>query len=135
MFSEPATGTKFFGREEVLEILNKRASALRDGYRQNIALTGQSLADKSSIIMRFLRDIGEDGFVPVYVEVIREPFRSFANKFIATMLFNALRKSGEPGGTGLEALLARAQDVLPGTSQAIRQVYSCIDRQDLEDAY
>ena len=49
MFSEPVVGEKFFGREEVLELLNKRVLALKDGYRQNVALTGQSLSGKSSV--------------------------------------------------------------------------------------
>ena len=53
MFSEPVIGEKFFGREEVLELLNKRVLALKDGYRQNVALTGQSLSGKSSIILAF----------------------------------------------------------------------------------
>ena len=57
MFSEPAIGEKFFGRDTILEILKKRALALKDGYRQNIALTGQSLAGKSSIILQFLHAI------------------------------------------------------------------------------
>ena len=50
MFSEPVVGDRFFGREEVLDLFNKRVAALKDGYRQNIALTGQSLSGKSSII-------------------------------------------------------------------------------------
>ena len=48
MFSEPVIGERCFGREEVLELLNKRVLALKDGYRQNVALTGQSLSGTSS---------------------------------------------------------------------------------------
>ncbi len=135
MFSEPVVGERFFGREEVLDLLNKRASALKDGYRQNVALTGQSLAGKSSIILHFLHDIREEGFVPVYVEVIKEPFRSFANKFIATMLYNALIKKGEHVDIALDSLLATAQDVLPKTSHAVKQVNISIDLGDFDEAY
>lgn len=135
MFSEPVVGEKFFGREEVLEILNKRASDLKDGYRQNIALTGQSLAGKSSIILQFLRGIREDGFIPVYVEVVREPFRSFANKFIATMLYNALSKRGEFPDTSIEGLLSKTQTHFPKTGQAIKQVNLSVERGELEEAY
>jgi len=135
MFSEPAIGEKFFGREDVLELLNKRASALKDGYRQNVALTGQSLAGKSSIILRFLHTIQEEGFIPIYVEVVRESFRSFANKFIATMLYNALTGKIENVDIELSGLLANAQTILPKTSQAIKQVNELIDDGETEEAY
>lgn len=135
MFSEPVVGERFFGREEVLELLNKRASALREGYRQNVALTGQSLAGKSSIILHFLHSIKEEGFVPIYVEVVKESFRSFANKFIATMLYNALLKKGEDTGIALDSLLAKAQEALPKTSHAVRQVNAFIDKGDFDEAY
>ncbi len=135
MFSEPVLGERFFGREEVLELLNKRASALKDGYRQNVALTGQSLAGKSSIILQFLHTIREEGFIPIYVEVVKEPFRSFANKFIATMLYNALIRKGENVGIGFDILLAKTQEILPKTSQAVKQVTALIDRGDFDEAY
>src|SRR3989338_1136627 len=96
VFSEPAVGEAFFGREEVLELLNKRVTALKDGYRQNVALTGQSLSGKSSILYHFLYTLKEQALIPVYVEVVREGFESFANKFIATLIYNALTKMGEP---------------------------------------
>lgn len=135
MFSEPVVGEKFFGREEALELLNKRASALKEGYRQNVALTGQSLAGKSSIILHFLHSIREEGFIPIYVEVVKEPFRSFANKFIATMLYNALIKKGEHVGIGLDSLLAKTEERLPKTSHAVKQVTTLIDRGDFDEAY
>lgn len=135
MFSEPVVGEKFFGRHEVLELLNKRASALRDGYRQNIALTGQSLAGKSSIILHFLHTIKEDRFIPIYVEVVKENFRSFSNKFIATMLYNSLEKMGEAADIDMERLLDKAEEVLPKTFLAIKNINSCIDRTDFDEAY
>ncbi|MFH1190464.1 MAG: AAA family ATPase [Candidatus Omnitrophota bacterium] len=135
MFSEPAVGERFFGRDEVLDILQKRAVALKDGYRQNIALTGQSLAGKSSIILQFLHKIKEDGFIPVYVEVIKEPFEAFANKFIATMLYNALIKKGEDAGIDMESLMERSAGALPRTYAAIKHVNLNIEREDLDQAY
>ena len=135
MFSEPAVGEAFFGREEVLELLNKRVTALKDGYRQNVALTGQSLAGKSSIIYHFLYTLKEQALIPVYVEVVREGFESFANKFIATLLYNALTKMGEPVDIDREALVKRAEKCLPKTHLAIRQLNSNIDRGQYDEAY
>ena len=38
MLSEPAVGKAFFGRDDILHTLEKRVNALKDGYRQNVAL-------------------------------------------------------------------------------------------------
>ena len=135
MFSEPAVGDKFFGRDEILEILNKRTLALKEGYRQNVALTGQSLAGKSSIIFQFLHTIKEDGFIPVYVEVVKEPFRAFADKFIATMLYNALAKKGEEASMNIDSLMEKASSSLPKTYSAIKQINLDIENEECEQAY
>ena len=135
MFSEPVVGERFYGREEILETLNKRVLALKDGYRQNVALTGQSLAGKSSIILHFLHTIREEGFVPVYVEVVNESFRSFAGKFIATMLYSALGAAGRQAPSDLAGLMVKAQEFIPKTAAAIKEVQADIDRGELESAY
>ncbi|MFH0764260.1 MAG: ATP-binding protein [Candidatus Omnitrophota bacterium] len=135
MFSEPVVGEKFFGREEVLELLNKRVSALKEGYRQNVALTGPSLAGKSSIILHFLRTVKEEGFIPIYVEVVKEDFRSFADKFIATLLYNALHRLGEESDVDMEMLIDKAGKALPRTAHAIKQVNTSMDRGEFDEAY
>lgn len=135
MFSEPVIGERFFGREEVLELLNKRVGALKDGYRQNVALTGQSLAGKSSIILHFLDSARGEGFVPIYVEVLKESFKSFSSKFIATMLYNVLTKLGEEAEVDFESLLKKAQTLLPKTSAAIKRVQYCLERGEFDEAY
>jgi AAA+ ATPase superfamily predicted ATPase len=135
MFSEPVIGERFFGREEVLELLNKRVLALKDGYRQNVALTGQSLSGKSSIILHFLHTVNSEGFIPVYVEVVKEPFRAFSNKFIATVLYNSLKKLGKDVEVDMARLLEVAQKSIPKTCQMARQVNISIDRGDLDEAY
>ncbi|MFA5143134.1 MAG: ATP-binding protein [Candidatus Omnitrophota bacterium] len=135
MFSEPVMGEKFFGREEVLELLNKRVLALRDGYRQNVALTGQSLSGKSSIILHFLHTVDSKGLIPVYMEVVKEPFRVFANKFIATVLYNSLKKLGQPAEPEIARLLDLAQKALPKTCQTAKQVIASIEKGDTEEAY
>lgn len=135
MFSEPAIGSKFFGREDVLDLLNKRVLALKDGYRQNIALTGQCLSGKSSIILHFLHMIRGDGLLPIYIEVVREDFASFAQKFIATMLYNALTQRGIETSMDYYKLLSRSREIFPKTSTAIKQVITAIEAEEYDDAY
>lgn len=135
MFSEPVVGEQFFGRDEVLELLNKRVSALKEGYRQNVALTGQSLAGKTSILHHFLYSIKEEDFITIYVEVVKEPFLSFSNRFIATLLYNALTKTGIEAGFELEGLLDKAEEKLPKTYAAIKQINLLVEKSDYDGAY
>ncbi len=135
MFSEPVIGERLFGRQEVLDLLNKRVSALKDGYRQNVALTGQSFAGKSSILHHFLHTLNEADYIPVYVEVTREPFRNFSNKFIATLLYNSLTRMGEYVAADLAGLLEKAPKVLPKTYISIKHINSLIDKEEYDEAY
>ncbi|MBI4974443.1 MAG: hypothetical protein HZC19_01300 [Candidatus Omnitrophica bacterium] len=135
MFSEPAIGEKFFGRPEVIELLNKRVSALRDGYRQNIALTGPSLAGKSSILHHFLYTLKESDCVTVYVEVLKEPFKAFSDKFIATLLYSSLTKIGERPEIDMNELLAISSSVIPKTHLSIKHINSCIEKSEYDEAY
>lgn len=135
MFSEPVIGERFFGRQEVLELLNKRISALKEGYRQNIALTGQSLAGKTSILHHFLYSIKDEEFITVYVEVIKEPFGSFSNRFIATVLYNSLTKMGQRCGYDIEGLFEKAREMLPKTYAAIRQINAFVEKGDFDEGY
>lgn len=135
MFSEPVIGERFFGREEVLDLLNKRLLALKEGYRQNVALTGQSLAGKSSILLHFLATVKDEPFIPVYLEVVKEPFRSFANRFIATLLYQALSKTGETAEIDMASLLEKASKTMPKTHGAIKHITASIEHGDYDEAY
>lgn len=135
MFSEPIVGKNFFGREDILGLLGKRIKAMGEGYRQNVAITGQSLVGKSSLLQHFLYTALDDSFLPVYVEVLKEDFPSFANKFIATLLYNSLKSKDEPASEDLSELLAKAEKYLPKTAHAIRAVLAGIEKEEMDDAY
>ncbi len=135
MFSEPAIGRNFFGRDKILKLLTKRVSDLRDGYRQNMALTGQSLSGKSSILQHFLYTITDSFYIPIYVEMIKEGFPSFAIKFIATLLYNALKLQGEEVKDDLNDLLEKAKRILPKTVHAIKSILASIEKREFDEAY
>ncbi|MBL7158363.1 MAG: ATP-binding protein [Candidatus Omnitrophica bacterium] len=122
MLNEPAIDKEFFGRGEVLRLLEKRVTALKGGYRQNVALTGQMLSGKSSILYQFLYSLKDTSIIPIYIEVIDEPFRSFADKFIATVLYNYLLSCEKEVKNDLEFLLAAAEPLIPVTVLAVREI-------------
>ncbi len=124
MFTEPIRGKDFFGRTEILEILSKRVEALKSGYRQNIALTGQMLSGKSSILHHFLECLKDDSIITIYIEVIDEPFSSFANKFMGTLLYNFLKTKGVDVSKEMDYLLQKAETLIPRTTELIRKIRS-----------
>ena len=125
----------FVGRNEILETLNKRVESLKSGYRQNLALTGQKLCGKTSILQNFLSTLNSDSIVPVYIEVIAEPLETFSKKFIGTMLFNFLKGSEEYIKEDLNFLIFKAEGTIPKTASAIKEVLALLDKGDLQEAY
>ena len=135
MLSEPAIGKSFFGRESILHTLEKRVNALKGGYRQNVALTGQMLSGKSSILRQFLYTLRDSPLIPVYIEVVEEPFPSFADKFIATLLYNYLLSCGKEADKDLASLLKAAEPHIPHTVYAIKKVRLDLSRRNYNKAY
>ncbi|MFH1309395.1 MAG: ATP-binding protein [Candidatus Omnitrophota bacterium] len=141
MFIEPVFGKKFFGREDVLSSLHKRVTALKSGYRQNMALTGPMLAGKSSILRNFLKSIRDPEVVPLYIELDDVDFRIFCTQFMGTLLYHYLKsdvqgscsllsrfqrevQSGIKGNTndGFESLKEMCRGIIPVTVKCMDDV-------------
>lgn len=135
MLNEPVVGEQFFGRTEVLSLLQKRIDALKDGYRQNIALTGQSLTGKSSILHNLLYNLKDEKIIPVYIEVLEEPFANFSRKFMGSLLYNFLKGIGQPVKEDLEFLINEARQYTPNTAAAIEKIIDPSRKISREEAY
>ncbi|MFH1877353.1 MAG: AAA family ATPase, partial [Candidatus Omnitrophota bacterium] len=119
MFIEPVFGKKFFGREEVLAVLNKRLTALKGGYRQNLALAGPMLAGKSSILRHFLSGINDPDIIPLYIELGEDDFSVFCLRFMATLLFRYLKSTGEDPNSDFEELKRMCRGKIPETMRCV----------------
>lgn len=135
MFTQPVRGTDFFGRAAILELLNKRVNALKAGYRQNIALTGQMRAGKSSILHHFLACLEGTELIPVYVEVEDRSFPLFANKFMATILYAFLGSENRPVVEDMEQLIKEGEKIIPKTTEAIKKIMADIAKKKYNLAY
>ncbi|MBN1353622.1 MAG: ATP-binding protein [Candidatus Omnitrophica bacterium] len=135
MLNEPAIGKTFFGREAILRTLNKRVNALKVGYRQNVALTGQMLSGKTSILYQFLYSLNDTHIIPVYIEIVEETFAAFADKFIATLLYNYLISSGRDAKNDLKHLLSSSEPLIPHTTYAIKKIKNDLSKKRNDDAY
>ncbi|MBI4436953.1 MAG: ATP-binding protein [Candidatus Omnitrophica bacterium] len=95
MFADPVIGKDFFNRGEMLHLLFKRASSLRQGYRQNVAILGPELIGKSSLLQHFMLQFDDPGVVVVYVELRpRETFQEFTSRFVTIFLHAFLKRLG-----------------------------------------
>lgn len=135
MLSEPVIGEQFFGRDEVLSLLTKRVNALTEGYRQNVALTGQNLSGKSSILHHFLHNFSDNRILPIYVEITEEPFIYFAHRFIGSLLYNLLRSKGQEPKEDFESLVDEARPFIPETTRSINEIRDLMKKRDFDETY
>jgi len=135
MLKERLMDKEFLGRSQVLSLLDKRVEALKEGYRQNIAITGQCLAGKTYLLHHFLDNIKDPALLPVYVEVADEPFPEFAERFMGTLLYAFLKAKKEFVREDLDFLLEKAQPYMPHTTKAIQEIRGHLVKKDFNRAY
>ncbi|MFC1644094.1 ATP-binding protein [Candidatus Omnitrophota bacterium] len=135
MFIEPVFGKKFFGREEVLATLHKRVTALKGGYRQNLALAGPMLGGKSSILRHFLKNIKDPDIIPLYIEMAGEDFQVFCTRFCGTLLYQYLRSSGQKADGDFNALKKACRGMIPETMRSVTTVCKALKQKKEEVAY
>ena len=135
MFIEPVFGKKFFGREEVLGTLQKRVTALKGGYRQNLALTGPMLAGKSSILRHFLKNIKDPDIIPLYIEMTGEDFKVFSRRFMATLLYRYLSSRGQKTEGDFEDLKKLSREMIPETVECIEKIEKALKTKKNDIAY
>jgi len=135
MLNEPVVGEDFFGRTEALNLIRKRVEALKEGYRQNIALTGQNLSGKSSILHHFLYNFCDTQILPIYVEITDEPFTYFCRRFIGSLLYNFLKAKNLQPKEDLSLLIEEGRNYIPNTVRDILDIQDLIKRKDFDQAY
>lgn len=112
----------FFDRKLYLDILEKRISALKDGYRQNIAIIGDEFVGKTSIIFKFLNKFYDTRTITVYLEIRPEPLDSFVKRFVGVLLYNFLSASGIPLKEDIDFLINKSRKFAPKTAEKVRMI-------------
>ncbi|MFH0918702.1 MAG: ATP-binding protein [Candidatus Omnitrophota bacterium] len=119
---------KFFDRKNYIQILEKRVSSLKEGYRQNIAIIGDENVGKTSIISKFLANFYDPRIISVYLEVRPETLDGFAKRFIGALLYNFLLNSGLPLKEDLDYLVAKSSRYIPNTVSRINFILNELSR-------
>ena len=136
-YTEPAVGKDFFAREDIIGELIKSAQSIKDGYRQNIAIVGNSLIGKSSLLLHFLSGLKDDKeLLPVYIDLQCLSVKEFALKFINSAFYNALKKRADIGqSTDIVQLLETARTIFPKSCDLAQRVLTLIDEGSMDDAF
>lgn len=125
----------FFSREEHLRILTKRVENARHGYRQNIAIIGDELVGKSSIVFNFLSKLDERGVIPLYMEIRQESLFSFARRFIGVLLYGFLAHGDLSLKEDLDFLIEKSAVHIPRTVERIRFILSEIKKRKKDNIF
>lgn len=105
---------EFYGRQEILESLDKRANGLSKGYRQNIAIIGDELMGKTYLIKYWLSKYCDNFTLPMYIEVKPQAaFSAFLEKFIGILLFSFLKNSQVSLRDDISFLIERSRKYIP----------------------
>ncbi|MFC1594487.1 ATP-binding protein [Candidatus Omnitrophota bacterium] len=125
----------FFGREDALTLLNKRIKDFKEGYRQNIALIGEELSGKTSLIQRFIKNTHEDEIVFAYLKVIAFEHSYFLRNFLRTILYTFLKTKVFLKGDDLEYLTSVMETSMPTVVEFVRKIRINIDKGKITEAY
>jgi hypothetical protein len=126
---------KFFGRQNYLSIIEKRVRGLQEDYRQNIAVMGDELVGKTSIIFKFLENFCNNRIILFYLEVRHESREAFCRRFIGVLLYNFLVNSGMPLKEDLPFLLDKSARFIPKTAAKINEILSALNKRKKDNIF
>ncbi|MFZ2357129.1 MAG: ATP-binding protein, partial [Candidatus Omnitrophota bacterium] len=119
---------KFFGRKQYLDIIEKRIIGLLSGYRQNLAIVGDELVGKTSIICEFLSKYYDNKVIFIYIQARPETLNSFAKRFIGVLLYNFLSGSGLELKEDLNFLIDKSAKFIPQTIEKIKLILNSLEK-------
>ncbi len=136
MFSDPVIGSNFFGRQEIIDLLIKRASGLKSGYRQNIAVIGHRQLGKTSLLQQFLHTFKDPQVISVYVEIKPQALDYFVDQFVRSLLYQVLVQSQSIDPLeSLASLMEKSKPLIPKTVERIEEISALLKRRHAEEAY
>ncbi len=123
-------------RKEVLDQLNKRVCDFKDGYRQNVAILGNELIGKTTLLKQFLSAVNDEKLTTAYVEIIPFEFSLFLKRFLNSLLYNFLKgKQLISSRENFETLVKRSKELLPQTTLQIEQFLGRLEREKPETLF
>ncbi|MFH0877304.1 MAG: ATP-binding protein [Candidatus Omnitrophota bacterium] len=126
----------FLPRKDILDLLDKRVRDFKDGYRQNIALLGDGLIGKTTLLKQFLDRFQDDKIISVYVDIAPFEFALFVKRFINSLLYHFLKNQQLISSREeFQLLLKMAKERLPQTGCLLEQIALRCDREKPETIF
>lgn len=120
-------------RRDVLDILEKRVGDFKEGYRQNIAILGDELLGKTTLLKNFLSGVADEQLICVYVEIVPFEFSLFCKRFLNSLLYNFLKRSQLLSTREtLENLIKRSKEQLPVTYPLLESFLAKLEKEKPE---
>ncbi|OGX23217.1 MAG: hypothetical protein A3J51_05650 [Omnitrophica WOR_2 bacterium RIFCSPHIGHO2_02_FULL_45_21] len=133
---------EFYGRQDILSILDKRANGLNKGYRQNIAIIGAECIGKTYLTKYWLSRYCDRHTVCVYIEVNPQAPQGgqaagiFLRKFIGTLLYAFLENSALTlKDDDIDFLIKKSERYAPQTCALARELIFERKRISAHDAF
>lgn len=127
---EPLT---LFARKTTLDILNKKIADFKDGYRQNVAILGDELTGKTTLLKTLFNNIADEQLIPIYVEIAPFEFSIFIKRFLNSLLYNYLKRSHLISSReNLDFIIKMAEEKLPQTASLIKHLYVRLSKEKPE---
>ncbi|MFH1577604.1 MAG: ATP-binding protein, partial [Candidatus Omnitrophota bacterium] len=121
--------TDYLNQQPYLDIIAKRVNAIKEGYRQNVAIIGDKDIGKTSIILHFLNHFNDPMILPLYIELRPEYTKEyFVRKFIGVLLYNFLENSIIARSENLDFLISKAAKFIPKTTKEITMILNSLNR-------
>ena len=123
-------------RKDILDLLQKRLLDFQEGYRQNVAILGEELIGKTTILKKFLDGCQAPQIIPVYVEILPQEFPLFVKRCLNSLLFNDLKsRQLLSSRENLDILIKRTHESLPQTALAAETLLKKIDKEKPEKLF
>jgi len=136
MATDPVLGSEFHEREDVLNLLTKRLTAFKQGYRQNMALIGPRAVGKSSILNRFLFLAQDSSIIPIFIDVPADgSLDLFIKRVMGGSLRGLLKSKGEDLPWDVTELIQRAKKYIPKTVRHMRAALKLANLGRNDEAY
>jgi len=125
----------YFDRQEIQSLLEKRLKSFAEGYRQNVAFIGREFMGKSLLLRKLVTEQKDGRILPVYVELAREPFEYFAQRFMGALLYGFLKSKGRPISRDFTDLINRSRRYLPRTLKRMRLIKRLLHKGRIRESY
>ncbi|MBL7196881.1 MAG: ATP-binding protein [Candidatus Omnitrophica bacterium] len=124
---------QFIGRDDIIKLINKRLSDLKEGYRQNIAILGNELTGKTWIIKFIFDNFTDSQIIPLYFDLSQPTVNIFVQRFFNTLLFSFLKAKGIVlPKENLTRLIEESKSYIPTAVSKIQEISSSLTKDKID---